>query len=659
MKQGGWEFYRARNSTVSPESAICDCRKQQKRANMNNREGQATAHGSEETAKNPAELHDGPTPAAFHALALQKLQAGRHLEAQLCCVQALKDDPDHVDSLHLMGLLFLHARQYDHAIEWIARANRLNPKAEYLVSLGIALTQQGQHGEALKAFDALVAITPDDPEAWLRHGNALETAARPADALASYQQALKLEARHAIAAYRCGVLLHGLNRVEEALPYLDLCVQLLPNDAMVLAQRGIVLHDLERYEEGLAASLRAYAQNPAIFEICNNIGAALLKLRRYEEALPWCDRALLLKPDSITALINKAAALNKMLRLEEAFAVYEKGKAIDPDNADIAFLVSELQLLTGDFESGFLGREARWKTRVTKGYPNLSEPKWLGDGPIEGKTILVFADEGLGDTIQYARYIPMLAARGAKVILWVDDPLLSLLSGLSGVYRLLSKSDPLPAFDLHCPICSLPLAFRTRLETIPPDFYLPQSADARVQAWEKRLQDRLGPHSIGPHSRPRVGLAWSGNPKHWNDANRSLPLEKLSVLLDLDADFVSLQKDPRPADRAWLARTGIIDLTADLTDLAETAALMSCLDLIITVDTGVAHLAGALGRPTWILLPCTPDWRWLLGRDDSPWYTSVRLFRQDQRRDYAPVVARVREELPPLLSAWSSRAAGK
>jgi len=577
------------------------------------------------------------------------MQSGRHLDAQLCCEQALAIDPDHVDSLHLMGLLSLQAGQYDHAIEWIARANRQDPKAQHLISLGIALTQQGLHGEAFKAFDAAVRITPGDAETWLYHGDALANLQRPADAVASYQQVLKLDPRYADAAFRCGLLLRNLKRIDEALAHLDLCDQLHPDNGAVLEQRGLLLHDLKRFEEALDANLRAYPHKPASAELCNNIGAALLKLRRCEEALPWFDRALALLPGSITVLISKAAALAKMLRLDEAFAVYAQAEAIDPGNADIAFLVSELQMLTGDFESGWAGREARWKTRLTKGYPDLSQPMWLGDGPIEGKTILVFADEGLGDTIQFARYIPMLAARGARVMLWVDDPLAQLLSGLSGVCRLITRSDPLPAFDLHCPICSLPLAFQTRLETIPSDDYLPRPAQARVQLWENRLLA-----SLGPRSKPRIGLAWSGNPNHWNDDNRSLPLQKLSPLLDLDATFVSLQKTPRPDDRAQLEKTGIIDLTAHLTDLAETAALMSRLDLVISVDTSVAHLAGALHRPTWVLLPYAPDWRWLLGRDDSPWYASVRLFRQDQQRDYEPVIARMREALQQLLSTWSS-----
>jgi tetratricopeptide (TPR) repeat protein len=611
---------------------------------------QATDQGFKATARTP----DGATPATLYELGLRHMQAGRALDAQLCCEQALASDPHHVGSLHLMGLLALQAKQYDHAIEWIARADRQdpksqNPKSQHLVSLGIALVQQGMHDVAFRAFDAAVRITPDDAETWLHHGDTLATLQRPVEAVASYQQVLKLNPREANAAYRGGVLLHRLSRDEEALSWLDLCDQLVPNNPTVLVERGLVLHDLNRLDEALAVNLRAQAQNPASPEICNNIGAAYLKLSRYEEALPWLDKALALLPDSLPVLISKAAALSKMLRLDEAFAVYTRAQAIAPGNADIAYLISELQLLTGNFEEGWAGREARWKIRISKGYPDISQPIWLGDGSIAGKTILVYADEGLGDTIQFARYIPMLAARGAKVILWVDDPLSSLLSQLAGVSRLIGKSDPLPSFDLHCPICSLPLAFQTRLETIPSGTsYLPRPGDAQVQAWENRLQS-----SLGPRRKPRVGLTWSGNPNHWNDRNRSLPLQTLSRLFESDAAFVSLQKEPRPDDRPLLERAGIVDPTAHLTDLVETAALVSCLDLVISVDTAIAHLAGALGRPTWILLPCTPDWRWQLGRNDSPWYPTARLFRQDQRRDYAPVIERMSGALQSWLMARS------
>jgi len=235
-------------------------------------------------------------------------------------------------------------------------------------------------------------------------------------------------------------------------------------------------------------------------------------------------------------------------------------------------------------------------------------------------------------------------ARGS--FFWLRSRCIHCCRGFPGVSQCLPKngSEGVPAFDFHCPITSLPLAFRTTLETIPaPTSYLPTPAQDRRQIWEERL---------GPHDRLRVGLVWSGNPNHKNDRNRSIPLRTLSRILDVDATFVSLQKDARPDDKAiLLERPDIVDLTAHLTDFVETAALISCLDLVITVDTSVAHLAGALGRPTWILLPHTPDWRWLLNRDDSPWYPTARLFRQTETRDYANVLDRVRRELLVLMTA--------
>jgi hypothetical protein len=308
--------------------------------------------------------------------------------------------------------------------------------------------------------------------------------------------------------------------------------------------------------------------------------------------------------------------------------------------------LSLLQMLTGDFEAGWAGREARWNTpALTFAYPKFSQPMWLGQESIEGKTILVHVDEGLGDTIHFVRYVPMVAARGARVILVVADAVYPLLSGITGASQCLPLSAGVPlGFDMHCPIGSLPLAFGTRLDTIPSEVsYLPSPAEAKVRAWEDRL---------GPHDRLRVGLVWSGNPAHKNDHNRSLPLQTLSCILDADATFVSLQKDSKADDKAFLhERTDIVDLTEHLTDFSETAALVSCLDLVITVDTSVAHLAAALGRPTWILLPYVPDYRWLLDRDDSPWYPTARLFRQTETRDYADVLDRVRTALQTLISA--------
>ena len=533
----------------------------------------------------------------------------------------------------------------------IARSNR--KEADDLCSLGIALEQQGRHHEAFKAFDRAVQLSPGHADFWARRADALANLNRPADSLSSYERALKLDPRHGDAAYGCGLLLLKLRRLDEAVSCFNLSDELQPDQARVLEHRAMALHDLRRFEEALADGQRAHALNPVNADVCNTIGASLSKLSRDEEALPWFDRALALRPDFITALINKAASLAQMLRIDEALTIYEQLETIDPNNADAEHNLGLVNLLTGNFGPGWTGREARWKTRIRPFfYPNFSQPMWRGDADIAGKTILAYMDEGFGDTIQFARYVPMLSTRGARAILVVHDALYPLLSTLPGVSQCLPKSIPsLPAFDLHCPISTLPLAFGTRLNTIPSAIpYLPRPAEARRRAWADRLQSHLG--ACG---KLRVGLAWSGNPTQANDHNRSMPLRMLLDLLNADATFISLQKDPRPEDKILLGRAGILDLTSGLTDFAETAALVSCLDLVITVDTSVAHLAGALGRPTWILLTFAADWRWLLGRDDCPWYPTVRLFRQKEKRSWADVVARVRSELTTRISLFGSQ----
>jgi tetratricopeptide (TPR) repeat protein len=609
---------------------------------MNRRERRATAKNSGTDPKSPA----ATTPAALYQAGLRHLGAGRHLDAQICCQQALAIEAEHADSLHLMGLLSLHTRQYDQAVAWLARAIRQNPKTDYFSSLGIALKHQGRCEEALKVFDKAVQLKPDDAELWKHLGSVLVALDRQAEALLSYQHALKLNPRHWEAAYQSAVLLQQSKQFEEALRHFNLCDQWQPDHAPTLLMRGRALRGLKRYDECLADSLRAYALDPADPVACNNIGEALVWLGRSEEALPWFDKALKLRPDVVDVLVNKGFALLQIHRFDEAFATYDRVKALAPDHAGGTYHLAHLHLLTGNFEAGWAAREARWEMPdFSAEYPKFSQPKWLGKEPIDGKTILVRFDEGLGDTIQFARYVPMLAARGARVILVVQDALYPLLSGLPGVSACLpSSAGTLPAFDMHCPIMSLPLAFGTRLETIPPAAYLPAPAAERVQAWENRL---------GAHDRLRVGLVWSGNPKQANDRNRSMPLQTLTRLLDVDATFVSLQKDLRSDDKALLGeRTDIVDLTADLIDFAETAALVCCLDLVITVCTSAAHLAATLGRPTWVLLPYVPDWRWLLDRDDSPWYPAVRLFRQPEARDYDSVVNRVRAELTVAISTF-------
>jgi tetratricopeptide (TPR) repeat protein/ADP-heptose:LPS heptosyltransferase len=586
----------------------------------------------------------GPaTPEALCADGYRLRAAGRPLDAAQCCQQALSIDPNYADATHLMGLLSFDGGQYDHALEWLTRAIRQAPKAEYLKHLGAVLQHVKRHDEALKAFDKAVQFQPDSAELWCCLGGALLPLGRDDDALLSYQHALKLQPDNFDAASKSGVLLHRRERWEEALAHFNICLAVQPDLAPILNLRAIAHRGMRDYDRYLADSLRAHALDPADAEACNNAGEALLRLGREEDAVAWFDKALALLPNNPTVLTNKAEAMTQLRRLDEGAAIYSHVRTIAPAHAKAEWNLALLKLMTGDFVPGWAGRQARWKIpSFSASYPKFLQPMWRGEEPIMGKTILIHVDEGFGDTILFARYVPMVAAQGARVILVVADALQPLLSRLSGVAQCLPLSaSNLPDFDLHCPFSSLPMIFRTTLDCVPAGApYLPQPAAERVQAWESRL---------GPRGKPRIGLAWSGSITHANDQRRSVPLEMLTRLLDADASFVSLQKDPRPDDRAVLAQhSQIIDLTAYLTDFAETAALLSCLDLVVTADTSVAHLAGAMGRPTWVMLPYVPDYRWLLDRNDSPWYPTVRLFRQDTTRDYAPVVDRIRAELAAL-----------
>jgi tetratricopeptide (TPR) repeat protein len=605
-------------------------------ARMNRRERRATRKS--QTASGGVRATE---PSALCEAGRRFLESGQPLEAQLSCRQALAIDANYADALHLMGLISLKAHQLDHALEWFANAIRQAPKVEYLTSLGTTLQQQRRFSEALSVFDKAVQLKPDDAELWRNIGDVLVQIERFDQALLSYQHVLKLAHDNQDALYKTGALLNQFGRHQEAIVLLDRSVQLVPGHAPTLRSRAQTLFNLKRFEESVADGEKACELAPDA-DICNNIGAALRMLGRDAEALEWFDKALEIRPTSERALDNKVISLFHLHRFDELFALHEQIKSLGRDTTMTEWNAGLANLLVGNFEPGWRGHEARLKLPSSL-YPNFRQPRWSGAEEIEGKTILVCADEGLGDTIHFVRYVPMLADRGARVVLAVQPPLEHLVSGLSGVSQSIPMSAiPSQSFDLHSPVSSLPLAFATRLDTIPSKVpYLPLPSPSRIRAWADRLPPRAG---------LRVGLVWSGSPAHKNDLNRSIPLRILAPILDAGATFVSLQKDPRPDDKALLEQSGIVDMTADLANFAETAALASCLDLIITVDTSVAHLAGALGLPTWILLPWTPDYRWLLERTDSPWYPTARLFRQTAARDYGSVIDTVRSTLLALAT---------
>jgi tetratricopeptide (TPR) repeat protein len=593
------------------------------------------------------EAQGAPALAQLHAQVLKNTLDGRFLEALSTCEQALALDSENAGTLHLIGAVHLEAGESELAVEWLSRAIRSQPKAEYLSTLGFALTALGRRDDALQVFDQAVQLKPDNAQLWSQLANACSAMGRSDDALKCFAQAFALDRCNAEAAYCCGHLCQGMQRYEDALTYLDQANALRPDHVPTLMNRALVLKELKRLDGALADNFRAARLDPGNIEIANSLGAILQELGRFAEALSAYERALQISPRDVRMITNRASALVWLGRMEEAMAAYRQVLAVDPDYADARWNLGTLPLLTGDFENGWQGLEMRFKIpALHPAYPALRGPMWLGQEPIAGRTILICADEGLGDSIQYARYLPMLAARGARVMLVVEPILCPLLAGIEGVSQCVPKvaGTVLPPYDLHCAINSLPLAFATRLDSIPSGPYLPPPVADRAQVWDNRL---------GPHDRLRAGLVWSGNPDHRNDRNRSMSLATMSGIFDVDARFVSLQKQLRPRDAETLRQMpAIVDLTKDLTDFAETAALLSCLDLVIAVDTSVAHVAAALGRPTWILLPHLPDYRWMFDRDDSPWYPSVRLFRQDASGDYAGVLDRVRAELAKLAESF-------
>jgi tetratricopeptide (TPR) repeat protein len=581
-------------------------------------------------------------PIFFSNLGVALKAQGRLDEVIAACRRAIQLRPDYAEAYSNLGYALWDQGELSDAVAALRQAIRFKPDlAEAHCNLGGALKDQGKLDEALAACHQAIRLKPDYAEAFYNRGVALQGLKRLDEALASYGQALALRPNYVEAHYNCGVALHGLDRFDEALASYDKALTIRPNDVDALYNRGLTLQALKRLDEALASYDEALALKPDHAEVFNNRGNALQQSNRFEQALASYDKALALKPGYAEVFNNRGVALQELKRLDDALVSYGQALALDSNYAEAHWNRSLLRLLAGDFEHGWAETEWRWKN-ASLGLKerNFARPLWLGAEKIDGRTILLHHEQGFGDAIQFCRYAPMIAARGARVILEVEPPLRSLMADLAGVSHCVSKGDALPDFDLHCPLLSLPLRFGTRIETIPSTTpYLRAPVDG--QDWNARL---------GRKDRPRIGLVWAGNPKHRDDRKRSIDLDVLLPLFDVAATFVSLQKDSRAADEAVLAkRSDIIDVGPSLNSFADTAALISHLDLVISVDTSVAHLAGALGRPVWVLLPFVPDWRWLLDRDDSPWYPTARLFRQTDTGDWRGVVGRVCTALHDLV----------
>lgn len=509
-----------------------------------------------------------------------------------------------------------------------------------LTNLGTVCLQTGRIADAVGWLDASLAVKPDQAHALGNRAGALRYLGRLDEALASCDAALAIDAAYADGHNTRGLLLTELGRPEEALGALDQAVALNPGHPAFWNNRGVALAALARQDEAADAFARALSLAPGFADALSNRAAALRALGRLDEAQAACDQALGLEPGHADAWVNRGCILRDRGLHAEAMAAFEQALAVKPDHVEAAWSRGLLQLVTGDYTAGWRGFELRWKRPEMMAHaPAASAPLWLGETPIAGRTLLLRSEQGLGDTIQMLRYVPRLAAQGARMLLAVQPPLETLAASVPGVSALVRSGDPVPRHDLQAPLMSLPLAMDTLADTVPWDGPYLTVPPGQAEAWTARL---------GPRRGPRVGLAWSGNPKHLNDRNRSLPLAALAPLLEQDAGFVSLQKDYAPGDQGRLADLGVTDQAAYLQDMADTAGLIAQMDLVIAVDTSVAHLAGAMGKPVWLLLPFAGDFRWGVRAETTPWYPSARLFRQAEPGAWTGAITRAAEALRAL-----------
>ncbi|MDA8349864.1 MAG: tetratricopeptide repeat protein [Pseudomonadota bacterium] len=562
--------------------------------------------------------------------------------------RALRIKPDYPEALNSRGTALRELRRPEEARISFENALTLKPDyAEAHNNLGIALCELKRFAEALASYEKALTLNPNYAEAHNNLGTALRALKRHEDALASYEKALALNPNYADAHNNRGIVLCELKRFAEALASYEKALALNPNYAEAHNNLGTALRALKRYDQALASYEKALALNPNYAEAHNNLGVVLGDLNRPDKSLACYRIALNITPDYADAYYNQGLALYNLSHFESALANYNQAVSINPDYAEAHWNKSLLLLLTGNFSEGWPLYDWRLKrTNADRDFGAFSQPSWRGEFDIRGKRLLIQSEQGLGDVVQFCRYVPKLQALGADTILEVPESLIPLISTLQCSINVVAKGAPLPEFDACCPIMSLPYAFNTTLETIPADVPYLFSNESKVREWR---------HRLGNKDKLRVGLVWSGSEAHQNDNDRSIRLDCLLPLIIASVEWHSLQKLYRAHDIQTLDQHPEIKQHQDLlNDFSDTAALIECLDLVISVDTSVAHVAGAIGKPVWILLHHQPDFRWMLERMDSPWYPTAKLYRKARSEDWQNVINQVLIELRAFIASKST-----
>ena len=517
-------------------------------------------------------------------------QAGNYAVAEQLYRQIIQVDQRHANAHHLLGVVAYQTGRAEQAVQLITRALGLQPSTDlYHFNLGAALAALGRLDEAIMHYEQALRLDPNFPEVHNNFGNAL---------------------------YRQG-------KLHEAMMHLHEALRQRPDYPEAINNLGIVLDRQGRTQDAMLCYQQALRLKPDYAEPHNNLGSVLERQGRLDEALACFQQALRLRPDYAEAISNLGIVAYRRNNLAEAIKHYETALQLDPGLAVARWNRSLLYLLHGDFVRGWVEYEWRW-TQPSFGRRTFTQPRWDGSR-LDGRTIFIYAEQGLGDTLQFIRFAPLLQNLGGKVVFECQPSLLRLLAGVDGIDHLLAIGTAAPPFDVQAPLVSLPGIFRTNLESVPNNVPYVKAEPELVERWRRKLQ------SIGGR---RIGIVWQGNPANTYDGPRSMPLTCFAKLAEIEGvQLISLQHGPGTDQlRAMAGAFPVFDLTAELGDgcesLANIGAILTNIDLVISCDTAIAHLAGAMGRPAWTLLPLVPDWRWQLGREDTPWYPGMRLFRQ-------------------------------
>ena len=531
----------------------------------------------------------------FFEQAIQHHQAGQLEQAKKKYQEILDTNPQHADSSHLLGLVEYQYGNYMKAIEHIQQAVLISPKQPvFLNNLGNVLKEMGELDRSVQAYQQALEIAPDDAEIHNNLGVTLKEMGELDRSVQAYQQALEINPQYAEA--------HN--------------------------NLGNVLKEMDQLDESIHAYQKALKINPQYVEVYNNLGNVLKEMDQLDESIHAYQKAIQIQPDYVEAHINLGVVLREQVRLKESIQAHQQAIQIQPDYDEAHINLAITFLLQGQLTAGW--KEFEWRRSRKR---DFKRPLWDGT-PLNGKSILIYAEQGFGDTIQFVRYIDLLPDANTIIIVFCQPELKTLFKSMDRIDTLVTKGEDIPNSDVHVPLLSLPYMFNTTLNTIPariPYLYPNPKADSVF-------------HLDGSHDL-KIGIVWAGRPTHADDNNRSIDLKWFKCLLDIrNCEFFSLQVGERREDiKQHGHHRTIKDLGKQFTDFHHTALAILQLDLVISVDTAVAHLAGALGKEVWTLLPFVPDWRWMLDRSDSPWYPSMTLFRQQETGgDWSPVFERLR-----------------